>query len=245
MPASSDLIAYGAASRPEDDASTTGGAIDKTSRPLDSQLAANAAIAVVSDDAADTMNLTVTGRLPSGEIDTEVIALTGTSEAVGGTTFERILKLELATAAAGSVTVRQGSAGATRHVFAAGETDAFILFIGVVADPDAEEEWYEKVFWENEHATESLTDAEVTLTADPDALFEIGVAGAVDDSETVANRLAAPSGETFVDNDVAQAVPGDILAAGEGIGVWVRMTLGAAEAAGKSTFTIQLAGSSV
>lgn len=245
MPTSSDLIAYGAASRPTDDVSTTGGAIDKTSRPLDSQLSANAAIAVVSDNAADTMNLTVTGRLPSGEIDTEVIALTGTSEAVGAITFERILTLVLSTAAAGSVTVRQGTGGTTRHVFAAGEMDAFVFFYGSVADPDASEQWHEKLFWENEHATESLTDAEVTLTADPDALFEIGVAGAVDDTESVANRLTAPVGETFVDNDVAQGVPGGALAAGEGIGVWVRMTLGAAEPAGKSTFTVQLSGSSV
>ena len=43
-------VRYGAASRPSDDVSLTGGAIDQTDRPDITQLTANAQIAVISDE---------------------------------------------------------------------------------------------------------------------------------------------------------------------------------------------------
>lgn len=245
MPQASDLVAYLSASHPEDDVSTSGGARSTTARPLDSQFAANAVAAVVSDNAADNMNVTVKGRLASGAIDTEVIALNGTTEAVGAKTWERILTVTIASPAAGTVLLRQGSGGTTRHTFAPGELKAAIFFIAAAADPSSGKTRYEKYFWENEHASEALLSAQLQLSSDPNSNYRVAVAGAVDDAESVADRETAPSGETFVDDGVDQAVPGTDLGATVAIGHWVEQTLAAAEAAAKETFTTQISGSSV
>lgn len=244
MPTASDLIPFLSANHPEDDASTTGGARSAVERPLDSQFSATAAAALVSTNAADTMNVTVRGRDAAGEIVSEVIALNGTTEVVTTQTYERILTVVLAAGPAGTVTLRQGAAGTARHTFAPAETGARIFFIGAVADAVAAESRYEKYFWENAHATESLLGAQLQLSADPQANYQVGVAATIDDTVTVANRLAAPAGITFVDDAVDQAVPGTDLAALTAVGHWVRQDLTAAEAAGKDTFTTQLSGSS-
>ena len=245
MPVASDLVAYLAASHPEDDVSTSGGARSTVERPLDGQFAATAAAALVSDNAGDTMNVTVRGRDAAGEIVSEVIALNGTTEVVTTQTYQRILTVVLASAATGTVTLAQGSGGTVRHTFAPGETGARIFFIGAAADPSSADDRYEKYFWENEHATESLLSAQLQLSADPASNYEVAVAGAVDDTESVANRLTAPSGETFVDDGVDQGVPGTDLAAQTAIGHWVKQTLAAAEPAGQDTFTTQISGTSV
>ncbi len=236
-----DLIAFSPASVPEDDASTTGGARSTVSRPTLTQMTANAVIAAISDG-ADTRTLTVTGRLASGAIDTEAIVLTGAVEKLGLKTFERVLKLVLsATDASRTVTVKQGAAGATIATIVPNETTRHISFYDSTsgASPTVR---YGKHFWRNAHGTLTLNAAKVTLTADPAAKIEIGLAAAVDDTVSVANRLTAPGGITFVDDNVEQTVPGGALAAGAAIGVWVKQSLGASEAPQRSTFTTRVAG---
>jgi hypothetical protein len=238
---STDLVAYSAASVPEDDVSTSGGARSTTSRPALTQLSANAVPAAVSDG-ADTRTITFTGRLPSGVIDTEALVLDGANEVVGAKTFERYLKVELSgTDAARTVTVRQGAGGATIATIAPDETKRHIFFQRSVSDASPSVR-YEKLFWRNQHGTLSLTNAKVTLTADPASKIEIGLAAAKDDSGSVADRLTAPGGVTFVDDGVEQDVPSGALAAGEAIGVWIEQSLGANEAPQKSSFTTRLAG---
>lgn len=237
----SDLKFYAAASRPEDDASTTGGAITTAVRFL-TQFSGNAVAAVISDG-ADTRTITITGRLTTGAIDTEVLTLNGAVEVVGAKTWERILKA-VASGTSGSRTalVKQGSGGTTRGTIGINETEVTILFKLASSSTSAGKTLYEKLFAKNTHGSLTLTTAALKLTADPSAVIKIGGAPSVDDSATVANRTTAPSSVTFVDDNVSQALPGSALAAGSAIGVWASLTLAQNNAPIKDTFTTELSG---
>lgn len=238
---SGELICYSAASIPEDDTSTSGGAIDTATRPGLTQWSANAVAAAISDG-ADTRTLTITGRLASGVIDTEILTLTGAVEVVGAKTWERVLKAVLSTTSGSrTVSLKQGSGGTTRATLGPNETKTHIFF-QQSASAGSQLKRYEKLHWKNTNGSLALTSAQVTLTADPSSKIKIGVAATTGDSGTVANRLAAPGGISFVDDSVAQSVPGGSLASGANIGVWLEQTLGANDPAVKSTFTTQLSG---
>jgi hypothetical protein len=101
---------------------------------------------------------------------------------------------------------------------------------------------HEKVFWRNDNTSLALLDAIVTLTADPDARLMIALATSQNDSGSVANRLTAPPGLTFVDDNVDLNVPGTNLGPGSAIGVWIRQTLPANDVAHDTTFTLQIRG---
>lgn len=240
-----DLVARLAASHPEDDNDAAGGAIDVSGRPLDGQFSAAAVAALISDNAGDTMDATVKGRDAAGELVSEVKALNGVTQVLTTQSFERIHSVVLASGPAGTVLLKQGSGGTTRHTFAPGEDKAAIFFIDAAADPSISQTRYEKYFWKNEHGTLSLLNAILELTTDTADLYEVAVSGAVDDTESVTDRFDPPSGETFVDDGVDQSVPGTDLAAGAAIGHWVKQTLPAAEAAAKDTFTTTIFGQTV
>jgi hypothetical protein len=241
---SSDLQFFSVASVPTDDVSTSGGAIDTTSRAALTQLTANAAIAVVSDG-ADTRTVTVRGRLTTGAIDTEVLTLNGTTEVLGAKTWERVLSLTAsATSGTRTITCKQGSGGSTVATIVPNETKRHIQFQGASsgASPSTR---YEKQFAKNGNGTLSLLGAQITLTADPASKIKIGCEAAVGGTTSVANRLTAPASVTFVDDNVAIGVPGTDLAAGAACPVWVQQSLAANDGAQKSTFTLQLAGTTV
>lgn len=237
----SDLIRYGSANHVTDDSSTVGGAIDTAARPLDSQFSAAAAPQVVSDNAGDTMNCTIVGRTSAGAISSQTQALTGTTP-VDFTTLQRIHSITLASGPSGTVTVTQGSGGTTRHTFAAGETDAFTWFQRSVSATGSTSTRYEKAFWKNTSGDTDLTDAEVTLTADPNSNYRIGLDASQDASTSSTNRVTAPGGISFVDDSVAISVPGTDLEFGNAIGYWVEQSLSAGEGADQDTFTTELAG---
>lgn len=238
-----DLKFYQAANMPEDDVSVVGGAINTAGEVEFTPLAANDSIEALSDNAADTMNLTVTGRDASGAIVSETVALNGTT-VVPFTTLgviERILKIVLGASAAGNVTVRRAAAGPTIKVLAPGITSTRREFYDSASDVSATTR-YEKFFAKNTNGTSTLNNAAIKLTADPSAVIMIGVAPAINDVATSTNRLTAPAGVTFVDDNVSQAVPGAALAAGDAIGIWAEMALNAGAAALKSSFTTELSG---
>lgn len=240
----SELILYGAANRPDDESSTVGGAIDVAARPLDSDVGSLTDIEAVSDG-ADTRTLTIVYRDETGEVLTDDIVLNGTTPVPLGDDVERILSATLSdTDNARTVILREESAGATIHTFNPDETDAFRLFRQAASD-DSAKVYYEKVFWANTHDSLSLLNAIVDLVADPAAKIEIGLAATADDTGTAADRLTAPGGVTFQDDDTDIAVPGTNLAAGAAIGVWIKLSLEANDNALKSTFTTRLRGESV
>jgi hypothetical protein len=238
-----DLVKFGSLSRPSDDISTTGGAIDTTDRPDITQLTANSVIAVVST-AADARVVTIQGRNAAGAIISEGITLNATTEVVGASVFERILTISVPTGNANTVTVRQGAGGAVKAIISPNETSRTSLFRQSASEAGIAIR-YEKTFWRNSHATLTLNSAQVRLTLDPDARIRIGLATAINDTVTVANRKTAPAGVTFVDDNVLQAVPGSVLTAGDRIGVWWELNLPASDAAHRTSATDELSGTSV
>lgn len=242
--AATDLIAFGAASRPSDDTATVGGAIDTTDRPDFTQWTANAVAAVLSDG-ADTRQITIQGRTAAGAIDTEVLTLNGVTEVVGAKTWERVLTITAASASGTrTVTVRQGTGGATRATISINETSRTAMFRQSASESGIAIR-YEKFFWRNNHGSLTLNSADVTLTADPDSRIRIGLAATKGDSATATNRKTAPGGISFSDDSVVLSVPTGALASTEAIGTWVEQNLPASDTAHKTTFTTRLRGTSV
>lgn len=240
-----ELKRYAAANRPEDDVSAGGGAIDLTCTLDVTQLAATDTLSLVSDNAGDTtQNVTVRGRDASGAIISDIKTLNGTTPVAVAGTMERFLTENMDAVAAGTVTLSRATGGATVAAMPSGVTDAAIQFINAASESGATTR-YTKEFWKNTNVSLTLTAAKVQLSADPAAIILIGVHTSKDDSATIANRKTAPAGITFVDDGVDQDVPGTQLEFGSAIGVWVEMQLGAGAAAQKTSYTTQLAGSTI
>lgn len=242
----SELKFFQAANHAEDDTSTQGGAISLTGNVEFTQLAANDDIEALSDNAGDTMNLTITARSTAGAIVSEVKALTGTTAVIFSTigVVERFLKALLASTATGTITIRRSVGGATIATLAPGVLRSRLFFYDS-ASGAAQTIRYEKFFAKNTNASLTLTSAAIKLTADPAAVIRIGGAPSVDDSATVANRLSAPASVTFVDDNVSQNLPGSALAAASAIGIWAEMTLAASDTPKRNTFTTQISGNTV
>ena len=240
----SDLIELGAANRPEDDVSTSGGAIDTAARPLDNQPGSAVDVEILSDG-ADTRGFVLTYRNAAGSIQTWSPTLNGTTPvALGSAVVARILKGELASGdASRTVTLRVVSGGATLHVFNPNETDAFTMFQRS-SSAATQQDFYEKTFIKNTNANTDLQDAEVTLISDPSAKFTVAVDATKDATTSVANRKTTP-GLTEQDNGVAIAVPTGTLAFGEAIGVWRHMQLAADAAADMPTSQVQISGQTI
>lgn len=238
-----ELIAYGPASQPTDDTSTSGGAIDALTRPVFTQFTANAKLALISDG-ADTRSVDVVGRDATGAVVSETIVLTGATEVLSVATFERIQSVKAQTTSGTRiVTAKQGSAGATIGTIPLSEKGFYMMFRNA-ASAGTSKLRYEKLFWKNTNATLTLNSAQVTLTADPSTKITLALAASKNDSGSVANRLTSP-GLTFVGVGVAQAVPGNTLEAASAIGTWILQTLGINDPALKSSFTTQLDGTTV
>jgi hypothetical protein len=242
--ATTDLKKYGAASRPEDDTAASGGAIDAACVLEVTQMASTTTLEAVSSAAGDTMNLTITGRDASGAVVSQTLALTGTTVRAFSQTFERFLKASLAGAPAGNVTIRINTGGATVVVIPIGKTAAAVMFINSASET-AQTIRYEKEFWKNEHGSLTLTAATMKLTADPSSSIRIGCEASKGGTQSVANRKTTPGSVTFVDDAVAQSLPGAQLEAANTIGVWIEMTRGASASAIKTSFTTELAGMTI
>ncbi len=243
-----DLVAYAAANMPQDETSTNGGAIDPLRRVVLTDVAVADTVEVLSNNAADTMNITVVGRAASGVSVSETKALTGTTPISLSTlgTVERILSADLASAPLGTVTVRRATGAIVIGTIPVGERGFMRLFVNAYSDLTNPKNYYMKFFWKNTNSTLSLINALVKQSADPSTLITHLIAGSVNDTPTTANRLTAPAAGTTLDPDVFddndKAVPGGSLAAGAAIGVWLRLALGASQAPAKTSYTSQCFG---
>jgi hypothetical protein len=242
--ASTDLITFGATDRPLTDLTSSGGTVTVLHRPVFTEFAGNTVVAVVSTG-ADTRVITVTGRNTTGAVVADGITLTGAVEAVGVVTFERIQTVIAAsTHASNTVIVRMGSGGATVSTIPAMELGFYRMFLNSASDTGPVSR-YEKIFWKNTHATLTLNAAKVKLTADPSSRIKIGLAASKNDVVAVAVRTSAPGGVSFVDDNIDIDVPGTTLEAGSVVGVWVEQALLSSDSPFKSSFTTQLAGTSI
>lgn len=236
----SELKAYASLNMPEADTGTSGGGIDVATRVEFTDMVANDLVRVVST-VADTATVSVTGRTAAGAIVTDAIVLNGATPVAGVTVFERILKIVKSAATAGTITIERNTTPFDDIItLAPAVLRTRRLFYDSASAAGATVR-YEKIFLKNENATLTLNAAATKLTADPSAKVKIANAATVNDTVSVASRVTVPAG-TFVDDNVSQAVPGNALAAGAAIGVWVEMSLAGGNAPIKSTFTIELAG---
>lgn len=237
-----ELIAYQAANTPESDTVTGGGAINANGLVAATQMAAAGFVDYVSSSASDTATtVTVTGRDNTGTIVSETKTLNGTTTVNGAQTFQRILKVTLGgTAPVGTVTVKEHTGGATKVALTSGQSWHCLFY--AAQSSSSSKTIYDKYFWKNTDATLTLQNAQVTLTVDASTELLQGIATAVNDTATIANRLTAPAGITFVGLSTAQNVPGGGLAAGAGVGVWMEENLPANAAAFMESFTGQING---
>jgi hypothetical protein len=246
----SELIFYGSANMPEADGNTAGGAIQTATRVIfDSATLANApsgALGCSSSDADDTtQTLTITGRDAAGIIVTEALSLNGVTNVSGTQYFERILKAVVDDAHNGTVTLRDKES-ATIVAIESGVLTVRRPFYDVSSDAvgGSERNYYEKIFLKNTNDALALLSPTISESADPSENLTFAVANAQNDAETVANRQTAPSEVGSFSSD-AKTIPNTNLPAGSGVGIWMKLTLAAGEAAAKTTYTFGVTGTSI
>jgi hypothetical protein len=161
---------------------------------------------------------------------------------------ERVQRALLDGDCAGTVTVKRSVAGLAIGTIPPGERGFRRMFINSSSDPVAPKDYYEKLFWANNHATLALLNAVVKEAADPTGKITFLLAAAVDDVATTVDRLTAPDVGDTLDPDIFdnldKAVPGTDLGPTHVIGVWAMLSLDAANAPIKSTWTSELDGRS-
>lgn len=267
--ASTDLILYCAQNMPTSDSGTSGGAIETTTktRPVftTGQIpgSTGTAVEVASNGTSDgDKKVRITGRLATGVIDTEDINISASANTftTGAKVFERILLAEVRlqsgsalTNAVGTITIRDDGGTPDFTTIAPGERAVRVLFYDSQTPTGSPVDRYEKIYAKNNHGTLSLTNATIACTADPDTVIEWGFA--TGSAQSTTNRLTAPSSPssvTFITTNAATQIPAvsgevaaaGVLAAGEASGLWIKQTLSNSTGALKSTFTLQIVGSS-
>lgn len=250
--ASTDILFYGSAVMAEADGTgSQGGAISTSTKVVFSDITTTDNVTIISSSAGDTtQTVTVTGRDATGAIVSEVLSLNGTSRVVGATNFERIMKIVVNAAHAGTITVTRDN-GATYTVIATLETGILQIrrvFYNTSSDvvTGSTRNYYEKIFIKNTHATLSLLSATIKEASDPTGNITFDLENAVNGNNTSTNRITAPSLSMLGSFDnTDKAVPSTNLVAGAAIGVWLKLTLIAGSAPAKSTWTVNVAGVTV
>jgi len=242
-----DLKLFGSATMPDDDGpANIGGAIDTAKKVEFTDITPAGTVEMLSSDAGDTtQSVTITYRDTTGAIQSEAQTLNGTNIVSFANTMDRILKVVMSAPATGTVTIRKSGGGETLVTLEPGITQVRRPFYNASAPASGTRKYYEKGFFKNTHGTLTLTDAVIIEQADPVGKVAFGLAATKDDSGgngSGNNRQVAPAGITF--NSGNQSVPGDTLAAGEAIGVWLELTLTSADGPQDTTYTLRLQGGS-
>lgn len=258
--AQADLTVTGCANHPEDDTSTAGGAIDKTIKMDFTDVAAADTLDILSSAAADTSrSYLVEGKDSAGANVSETLTTNagdGTTPVLGAQTFERVNELAKTGGAAntGTITIRRSSTGPTvasllpsaSSPSGAEEEDTRKFWLNLTSA--VTDSYYEKGFYYQESGT-TLTDANIQLSdaSDPAGTdLLVGLEGTLDDSNTATNRLTAPGGVSFSDNQIDVAVANSQNhTSGSGQGTWLQNDITAGASAGKFTFNLQETGNTV
>lgn len=250
--AATNLVPYCALSHPQTDSAAPGGAIDTSMRATFTDLAADDDIEVLSDDTADVgISILVRGRDTSDEPVQQITQLNGTTAVVLSTigVIDRIQEVVLTDFCAGNVTVRRSVSGATIAVIPIGELGFRRIFRSAYAHATQQKLYYEKIFLKNTHPTVTIQSTEITESADPTASLVFTLDAIKDGDSTSESRLDVPStDDTDPDTFDATAKPvpsGGNLDPGESIGVWLRMTVDAAEVPFKDTYTLGVTGATL
>lgn len=243
----SDIVAYGSASMPDDDTPTgIGGAKDTSKKVVFTDISANDTVEILSSSAGDTtQTVTVFGRNTAGEIVSEAETLAGTTPQTTTQQFERILKITMSATAVGTVTVRKQSDDVTIATLEPGIDEVRRPFYNAAAEASggAQRDYYEKIFFQNDNGTLTLTQATIEEFADPSTNIDFALESTLDGSDTngAGNRQTHTGGYTF-DSTTKNVANSQNLTAGSAQGCWVRLRLAAGEASDNTTFTMRVNG---
>lgn len=262
--AATDIVFCGCANHAEDDTSTQGGAIDKAKRVVFSGLEMTGAGTVdLESDVNISGTWRVTGRDAGGsEVYEDYVFSTEQGPKNGTQSFERILHVKLhvtspvgVLASNATLTVQEHSGGLAKcYLYGSGvsATDVEVtevrrLFIGAtrpaVVSPAVTTTRYEKFFIYNSHASDDASGCTVKETADPDSYFTFGVGTSLDVTESVTNRVSAPTSVGVFDNADKDVPNSKNLTHEAGVAVWVKMSLEDSDSAGVTSVNYQLLGS--
>lgn len=243
----SDLVFYGSQSMPEIDGVAPGSGIDLTTRvAFDDAILANTLnrqVAALSSSIVDSgIPLYVTGRNSAGVIVSDTILMSGTFPATGAQTFERILKI-LTVPHTGTITVREVVGNTGIASLESGVLQIRRPFYDVSADVagGSTRNYYDKTFLKNNNTTNALLNAYIIESGDPSGKLTFAIASGYADAGGAVNRQTAPSGTTAF-NSTTKSLPSGFLNPGDSIGVWLNLTLSAGDAAAKTTYTLQVSG---
>jgi hypothetical protein len=243
----SDIVAYGSASMPDDDTPTgIGGAKDTSKKVVFTDISANDTVEILSSSGSDTtQTVTVFGRNTAGEIVSEAETLAGTTPQTTTQQFERILKITMSATAVGTVTVRKQSDDVTIATLEPGIDEVRRPFYNAAAEASggAQRDYYEKIFFQNDNGTLTLTQATIEEFADPSTNIDFALESTLDGSDTngAGNRQTHTGGYTF-DSTTKNVANSQNLTAGSAQGCWVRLRLAAGEASDNTTFTMRVNG---
>lgn len=246
------ILVYLSAGRPEDDSTTSGGAIDTDVRLMDYTIYDSIAggsgdkIDLVSSSASDTQVFALAGYGKDGSWLTENVSCTGTTHVQSTNTYLHLRKIVAASAAVGTITVARYNLGSpvTLGTIIAGEKGYSTLFLNAQANASdgAAKALYEKIFVYSTADTHTLVkffnnideDSELTWAGEEDSGGDLVTNG----TESTVNRVTAPTtgSPTFADHiNLANALTlGDAgdgnLGATEAQGVWCKLSLAAGRA---------------
>lgn len=250
---SSELIAYASARMPEDDTSPYGGAINTGVKVTFTDIAATDDIVVSSSSASDvTQVVTIHGRIANGTIVDTNVNVAGTGRvSTSPTVYERLLSATINSGHVGTITIARDNSPSYDAIgtMEPGVTGLRRLFNQAFSSTVAKD-YYEKIFIKNTNTSLALLGAIVTEVASGGfALVDYTLESGVNGNASGANRLTVPaSGATLggsgVFNSSAKAVPGTDLANTAAIGIWLHLPLASGAAAQKSTYTLQIDGTS-
>jgi hypothetical protein len=238
-----DLVAYACVNLPEDDLTTSGGAIDEKMRVHFDVIPVPGPLRIASDSASDVAEITVQGRTITGEYVEGAFDLDGLNIIeFGEAAYGYLLKVTMDADAIGTVTITaiDGTTETILTTIPPGERGFTSMFFKAVADPLAEVVRYEKFFWKNTHGTDDLRGVLIVEDSDLEDVMTHAPSLAKNDSVSVADRLTAPSSLVF--KELPRNIINTNLNAGEAIGVWLKQTLPAGELAFFSTYTAQIKG---
>lgn len=210
-----------AANTPQNDTGSVGGAVVTLDQVLGDILDANEKIKFVSDSASDVQDITIFGRYHNGEKAISRDTMTGTTAVTTTEYFRQILEIELSSVAIGSISIMTASDDEVIATLVPGELKASAVFKYAVPKQAASVVRYEKIFVKLTSAA-SETGITAVLT-DPSSNIEIGAEAAKNDSNSIANRLAAPAGITFSAAGESVSLPD--LDQNDAAGVWLKQTL--------------------
>lgn len=247
-----DLNLFCSANMPESDSGTSGGAIDKDSRPIFTDISAVDGVEILSSNNNDTAaSITIYGRRADGLIISETKSLLGSGIVFTTSNFERILKATLSVDCSGVVTVRKASDNVTIGQIPNGERTFRRLGYDNYSLPtgSGNRVIYEKIFCQNGNAVSAFLNAQIAITSDPSGLVAFRLEDQLNGSNSSASRTTLPSNlDSNSWDDSYKSIPsGYIGASGTGsdhIGIWVRTTIPENYSPGENTFQISIDGRS-